>query len=689
MLGAGTNHWFHSDQVYRAILQLVALCGCQGVNGGGWAHYVGQEKVRPISGLVDARVRPRLEPAAAAAGNDAVLVPRERPVPLPANPGGRVLDAARQGVLDGMHVADCNVLAARLGWMPSYPTFDRNPLELTREAASAGVDLAAYVVERLRDGVAPLRRRGPGRAGELPARPDALARQPARLLEQGPRVLSPPRARRRGRRRAKRGAAPDERPNEVVWREEAPTREVRPVHDDRLPHERVGALLGRRPARRDVVREARPLLDRPASVRPLVQPGGAAAVGGAHGLRHLRPGRRAVLGARRDAPRYATDLVAAPLLHDTPDELAQPFGEVRDWKRGECEPVPGKTMPKLVPVERDYTAVYRKWRASGRSPRSSGRRRRESRSGRPARSRSSALRTASSTDARALTRDVHMCEAILALSGVSNGRLAVEGFRGLEKRTGTRLADIAEEHADVRITFGDTQVQPRKVIASPEWSGMESRDRRYNPFTINVERDVPFRTLTGRQQLYVEHAWMLEYGEGLPIYRPPLNVLGVVGEQLSGDPTRKELHLRWLSPHSKWSIHSEFQDNLHMLTCSVADRSCGSRTWTRGDRGRRQRLGRGLQPERRRRRARGRLAPHPVGRGHDVPLAGPARERPAQRALGHARRHRQLRHPHLDEADAPDRRLRAALLRLQLLRPVRHAARRDGRRAKALGEVIY
>ena len=46
-LGAGTNHWYHSDMIYRAILNLTTLCGCQGVNGGGWAHYVGQEKVRP------------------------------------------------------------------------------------------------------------------------------------------------------------------------------------------------------------------------------------------------------------------------------------------------------------------------------------------------------------------------------------------------------------------------------------------------------------------------------------------------------------------------------------------------------------------------------------------------------------------------------------------------------------------
>jgi nitrate reductase alpha subunit len=136
----------------------------------------------------------------------------------------------------------------------------------------------------------------------------------------------------------------------------------------------------------------------------------------------------------------------------------------------------------------------------------------------------------------------------------------------MERRTGVPLADIAEEHADVRITFGEARTQPRKVLASPEWSGTEARERRYSPFTINVERGVPWRTLTGRQQLYVDHQWMLEFGEGLPVYRPPIDVLRHVGEQGSGDPDRAEVHLRFLSPHSKWSIHSEFQDNLTMLT---------------------------------------------------------------------------------------------------------------------------
>jgi nitrate reductase alpha subunit len=77
-------------------------------------------------------------------------------------------------------------------------------------------------------------------------------------------------------------------------------------------------------------------------------------------------------------------------------------------------------MPKLVPVERDYAAVYRKWRSLGPLAEQLG---------------SSAkgvalhptveldeLRSANGeVDGRpSLARDVHMCEAILALSGVSN-----------------------------------------------------------------------------------------------------------------------------------------------------------------------------------------------------------------------------------------------------------------------------
>ena len=104
------------------------------------------------------------------------------------------------------------------------------------------------------------------------------------------------------------------------------------------------------------------------------------------------------------------------------------------------------------------------------------------------------------------------------------------------------------------------------MIASAEWSGIETRERRYSPFTVNVERDVPWRTLTGRQHFYVDHDWMLEFGEGLPAYRPPLDRRSPPGPRASSTPGAAEVTVRYLTPHSKWSIHSEFQDNLHMLT---------------------------------------------------------------------------------------------------------------------------
>ena len=34
IVGAGINHWFNSDTIYRAVLNLVLLVGAQGVNGG-------------------------------------------------------------------------------------------------------------------------------------------------------------------------------------------------------------------------------------------------------------------------------------------------------------------------------------------------------------------------------------------------------------------------------------------------------------------------------------------------------------------------------------------------------------------------------------------------------------------------------------------------------------------------------
>ncbi len=49
--GAGTNHWYHNDLMNRAMILMVALTGDVGRNGGGFNHYVGQERIWPEHGF--------------------------------------------------------------------------------------------------------------------------------------------------------------------------------------------------------------------------------------------------------------------------------------------------------------------------------------------------------------------------------------------------------------------------------------------------------------------------------------------------------------------------------------------------------------------------------------------------------------------------------------------------------------
>jgi nitrate reductase / nitrite oxidoreductase, alpha subunit len=271
------------------------------------------------------------------------------------------------------------------------------------------------------------------------------------------------------------------------------------------------------------------------------------------------------LGVRRD-------VVATPMLHDSPGEIAQPRGVVADWRAGECEPIPGRTTQRLTVVERDYGAIADQWAALGPLAERLGSEEKGgewipdeevkwlgARNGRV---------VGGAADGRpSLERAELAAEAVLALSGVSNARLAAEGFRALEERCGIPLADLPGRSDESRITFHDVQVQPRRVITSPEWSGIDEEGRSYAAFTINVERDKPWHTLSGRMHLYLDHAWMLELGEALPAYRPPVDHrLMLAGMQPIPNDGVPEVTLNYLTPHSKWSIHSEYQDNLHMLT---------------------------------------------------------------------------------------------------------------------------
>ena len=134
----------------------------------------------------------------------------------------------------------------------------------------------------------------------------------------------------------------------------------------------------------------------------------------------------------------------------------------------------------------------------------------------------------------AIDTDEKLAEAILLFSGTSNGELAMQGFRTLEQRVGKPLADLAEGSEERRISFAQTKAAPVPVITSPEWSGSETGGRRYAPFTVNIERLKPFHTLTGRMHFYLDHDWMSDLGEALPIYRPPLDMHRLFGEPRLG-----------------------------------------------------------------------------------------------------------------------------------------------------------
>jgi nitrate reductase / nitrite oxidoreductase, alpha subunit len=571
VMGAGLNHWYHGDETYRAVLALILLCGCQGVNGGGWAHYVGQEKVRPLTGW-----------STVAFALDWVRPPRQQP----ATPfwylmsdqwryetygAGEFASPAGNGALDDRHLADCVSLGARLGWLPMNPTFDRNPLDLADEARATGAEPAEHLARELGEGRLQFACDEPDRPENFPR---ILTLWRANLLGSSSKgheyflrhILGVPDA-------AVRSAEspPDQRPREVEWIDEAPEGKLDlfTTIDFRMNGSCVYS---------DVVLPAATWYEKhdlsSTDLHPFVHPFNAAIPPPWETKSDWDAFNRVAERFSELAEKHLgtrTDVVAAPLLHDTPDELAQPGGRVRDWRAGECEPRPGRTMPKLVAVERDYPAVHARMTALGPLVEEAGigakgvawkpaaeveelgRRNGRVRRG-PARGRPS------------LARDVDVCEAILALSGTTNGRIATESFRLLEERVGRPLAEIPAERAEERVTFDDVSIQPRKVIASAEWSGLESRERRYSPFTANVEHSIPWRTLTGRQHLYLDHEWMLALGEGLPAYRPPVDA-GQLDVQGGYAPeAAPEVTVRYLTPHSKWSIHSEFQDNLHMLT---------------------------------------------------------------------------------------------------------------------------
>jgi nitrate reductase alpha subunit len=572
IMGAGTNHWFHSDTIYRAFLALVTLSGCQGRNGGGWAHYVGQEKVRPVTGHAQlANAADWQRPARTMIGTAFFYLATDqwRYDPFTADATASPLAAGR---LTRKATADVIATSARLGWMPSYPTFNRNPLGLADRAETSGRSVEEFVIDELAS----------GRLGFSCEDPDAP--------ENWPRILTVWRANLLGSSAkgneyflrhligadsaVRASESPDNaRPADVTWREEAPAGKLdlllsldfrmtstTLLSDVVLPaatwyekHDLSSTDM------HPFVHAFTPAISPPWQTRTDFD----AFTAIAKRFSHLATDH---LGVRRD-------VVAMPLLHDTPDEMATPHGAVVDWRSDGSTPVPGRNFPKLVVVQRDYPNVAAKLGALGPLADQLGATTKGvtfdlTRSVEYLAAKNGKVSGGVADGRPSLARDQDMCEAVLALSGTTNGALAVQGFRALELRTGRRLVDLAAEHEGKQITFADTQSRPTPVITSPEWSGSEHGGRRYSAFVINVERLKPWHTLTGRQHFYIDHDWMAEFGEQLPVFRPPLDMHQLFGEPRIGATGELGVTVRYLTPHSKWSIHSEYQDNLLMLSLS-------------------------------------------------------------------------------------------------------------------------
>ena len=575
IFGAGICQWYHADTTYRAILALLNLTGCQGRNGGGWAHYVGQEKARPLTGLTNmANALDWSRPPRHMIGTGFWYMHTDQ-----FRQDGYSTDYLQSplgtGELKGVHTADVVARSTRMGWMPFYPQFPENSLDLADKAEAAvargeAKDNADYVAQRLNSGDLEFSVEDVDNPVNWPR---TLMLWRSNLFGSSAKGESYFLKHLVGSMDNVQGADHEESiPREVTWYQEAPKGklDLLVTSDFRMT---TTTLLS------DVVlptatwyekhdissTDMHPFLH---AFSPAIDPPWEARTDHdtfkALSYEFTRQAKKH-LGTRKD-------IVSVPLLHDTPGQIKQPGGYAPDWKSTPgMSGVPGKNMPNFMTVERDYSAMYDMYTSVGplfdkvgattkyvtydlkdevaQMAKEFGVMDSGKGAGRPA-----------------LDTDTKLAESILRISGTSNGEVALKGFKELEKQTGLHLMDLAEGNEERKITFPMTQAAPQPVMTSPEWSGSETGGRRYAPFTVNIEKKKPFHTLTGRMHFFLDHDWMHEMGEALPIYRPPLDMTGLFKEPEIGTTDGVSVAVRYLTPHYKWAIHSQYFDNQHMLT---------------------------------------------------------------------------------------------------------------------------
>ncbi|KAA0255928.1 MAG: nitrate reductase subunit alpha [Acidobacteria bacterium] len=567
IIGAGINHWYHNNLMYRSGIVALILTGCVGKNGGGLNHYVGQEKLAPVapwSALAFARDwggPPRLQnaPSWHYMHCDQWRYEAEfteyHPVPGDAS-------------LARGHTADLQVKAVRNGWLPFFPQWNESSLEVARKARAAGAKTEAEVVENVVDRM---------KSGDLKlavADPDAPENWPrVWFIWRGNALMSSAKGHEYflkhylgthtnliAKERAK-GLV-----NEVVERE-APEGKLDLVVDLNFRMD-TSALYS------DVVLPAATWYEKAdlnstdlhSFLHPL-----SAAVPPSWESRSDWDLFRAVAAktaelSMRHFPEPVEDVVMTALAHDSAAEIAQV--DVRDWGKGECAPVPGKTMPSLKVVTRDYRKLLQRFTALGPGVREGIGAHGVKLDVKAQLDELVATRPTTVVDGERLPsiREAEQAaDVVLHLAPETNGEVAWDGYRYLERRTGLPLADLAEGARSHRVTYKDLQSQPRRILNSPCWSGLVTDGRSYSAFTTQVDRLVPWRTLTGRQHLYLDHPGYLDFGEHLPTYKPVPTPAQYGDLKVSPE---SGILLNYLTPHGKWHIHSTYYDNHRMLTLS-------------------------------------------------------------------------------------------------------------------------
>ena len=282
-----------------------------------------------------------------------------------------------------------------------------------------------------------------------------------------------------------------------------------------------------------------------------------------------------------------------------------PSRRSKDWIDGECEAIPGKTMPNLKVVERDYKNLYNQFISYGPNgpgeragcPRDALRRARTSTTRSSPRGRSSI----GATRPTPRSRDDHACNAVLQPRHGDERRAGLPLLQehGEEDRLAARRTSPRRRAR--RGPPSRTSVQPRRLHQQPDVVGPDRERPRLRPFTYNIERSCRGgRSPGGSTSISTTRLPRLRRAPARPTSRsrcrrstPTCAFSEKVG------PT---LMLNYLTPHGKWHIHSTYGDNQRMTTLS---RGCEPFWINDKDadaaRHRRQRLGRGAQRPRRRR----------------------------------------------------------------------------------------